>query len=48
MVLLLMLVFLVASPQFGEALRPLQDQQQLLLKLQRAPPVVSSPDPVHT
>ncbi|KAG2402741.1 uncharacterized protein HKW66_Vig0249640 [Vigna angularis] len=47
MVLLLMLVFMVVSPQFGEALRPLQDQQ-LLLKLQRGPPVVSSPDPVHT
>jgi len=47
MVLLLMLVFLVMSPQFGEACRPLQDQQ-LLLKLPRGPPVVSSPDPIHT
>jgi len=45
MVLLLILIFLVVSSQFGEA-RPLQDQ--LLLKLPRGSPVVSSPDPVHT
>ena len=46
-VLMIMLAFLVVSPHFGAACRPLL-KDELLLKLQKGTPVVSSPDPTHT
>lgn len=45
---MIILVFLVVSPQFGTACRPLLLKDELLLKLPKGSPVVSSPDPIHT
>lgn len=47
-VLMIMLAFLVVSPPFGAACRPFLLKDEMLLKLQKGTPVISSPDPIHT